>query len=71
MHKASCTNAASIRLVDMHLECIFPSLSSHTAAQGKGLGSTYATRAPFHVEGGKETTSKVVKFQLHCNPLAR
>ena len=24
--------------------------------KGKGLWSTYATRAPFHVEGGKGTT---------------
>src|SRR5437773_3465302 len=32
--------------------------------KGKGLWSTYATRTPFHVEGGKGTTSKVVKFQL-------
>jgi hypothetical protein len=33
--------------------------------------STYATRTPFHVEGGKGTTSKVVKFQLRPDPLAR
>ena len=39
--------------------------------KGKGLWSTYATRAPFHVEGGKGTTSKVVKFQLRPDPLAR
>ena len=32
---------------------------------------TYGTRAPFHVEGGKGTTSKVVKFQLRPDPLAR
>jgi hypothetical protein len=39
--------------------------------KGRGLWSTYATRAPFHVEGGKGTTSKVVQFQLRPDPLAR
>ena len=39
--------------------------------KGKGLWSTYATRAPFHSEGGKGTTSKVVHFQLRPAPLAR
>jgi hypothetical protein len=39
--------------------------------KGRALWSTYATRAPFHVEGGKGTTSKVVKFQLRPDPLAR
>jgi hypothetical protein len=38
--------------------------------KGKGLWSTYATRAPQHIEGGKGTTSKVVKFQLRPNPLS-
>jgi hypothetical protein len=38
--------------------------------KGKGLWSTYATRAPFHIEGGKGTTSKVVHFQLRPDPLA-
>lgn len=38
--------------------------------KGRGLWSTYATRTPFHVEGGKGTTSKVVKFQLRPDPLA-
>src|SRR5207245_10276028 len=37
---------------------------------GKGLWSTYATRAPFHVEGGKGTTRKVLDFQLRPDPLA-
>jgi hypothetical protein len=37
--------------------------------KGKGLWSTYATRAPFHIEGGKGTTSKVVHFQLRPDPL--
>ena len=39
--------------------------------KGKGLWSTYGTRTPFHIEGGKGTTSKVVKFQLRPDPLAR
>jgi hypothetical protein len=39
--------------------------------KGKGIWTTYATRAPFHVEGGKGTTSKVVKFQVRPDPLAK
>jgi hypothetical protein len=39
--------------------------------KGKGIWTTYATRAPFHVEGGKGTTSKVLKFQVRPNPLAK
>ena len=39
--------------------------------KGRGLWATVSTRAPFHMEGGKGTTSKVVKFQLRPNPLAR
>jgi hypothetical protein len=42
-----------------------------TGWKGKGLWSTYATRTPFHAEGGKGTTSKVVHFQLRPDPLAR
>jgi hypothetical protein len=38
--------------------------------KGKGIWSTYATRAPWHIEGGKGTTSKIVHFQLRPNPLA-
>jgi hypothetical protein len=34
-------------------------------------GAQASTRAPFHMEGGKGTTSKVVKFQLRPDPLAR
>jgi hypothetical protein len=37
--------------------------------KGKGIWTTYATRAPFHVEGGKGTTSKLVKFQVRTSPL--
>jgi hypothetical protein len=38
--------------------------------KGKGIWSTYATRAPWHIEGGKGQTSKAVKFQLRPDPLA-
>ncbi|HEY2646660.1 MAG TPA: carboxypeptidase-like regulatory domain-containing protein [Candidatus Acidoferrales bacterium] len=38
--------------------------------KGRGLWSTYATRTPWHLEGGKGTTSKAVKFQLRPDPLA-
>src|SRR5437867_4201303 len=38
--------------------------------KGKGLWGTYSTRAPFHVEGGRGTTRKVVKFQLRREPHA-
>jgi hypothetical protein len=39
--------------------------------KGRGLWSTVSTRAPFHLEGGKGTTSKVVRFQLRPDPLAK
>jgi len=39
--------------------------------KGKGLWATYGTRTPFHAEGGKGTTSKVVHFQLRPDPLAQ
>ena len=39
--------------------------------KGRGLWSTYATRTPFHSEGGQGTPSKVVHFQLRPDPLAR
>ncbi len=38
--------------------------------KGKGLWTTVSTRVPFHMEGGKGTTSKVMHFQLRPNPLA-
>ena len=41
-----------------------------TGWKGKGLWSTYATRAPFHTETGRGTTSKVLHFQLRPDPLA-
>ncbi len=39
--------------------------------KGRGLWATVSTRAPFHMEGGKGTTSKVVKFQLRPDPLEK
>ena len=39
--------------------------------KGRGLWATVSTRTPFHMEGGKGTTSKVFKFQLRPDPLAR
>jgi hypothetical protein len=39
--------------------------------KGRGLWATISTRAPFHLEGGKGTTSKVLKFQLRPDPLAK
>jgi hypothetical protein len=42
-----------------------------TGWKGKGLWSTTGTRTPFHMEGGKGTRPKVVKFQLRPDPLAK
>jgi hypothetical protein len=39
--------------------------------KGRGLWAAISTRAPFHMEGGKGTTSKAVHFQLRPDPLAR
>ena len=39
--------------------------------KGKGIFTSYSTRAPFHVEGGKGTTSKLVKFQMRPGPLSK
>ena len=39
--------------------------------KGRGLWTTVSTRGPFHMEGGKGTTSKVMKFQLRPDPLAK
>ena len=39
--------------------------------KGRGVWATYGTRAPFHLETGKGTPSKVVKFQLRPDPLAK
>jgi hypothetical protein len=42
-----------------------------TGWKGRGLWATVSTRTPFHMEGGKGTTSKVMHFQLRPDPLAR
>jgi hypothetical protein len=39
--------------------------------KGKGLWSTWGTRAVFHTEGGTSNMSKVVKFQMRPDPLAK
>lgn len=39
--------------------------------KGKGLWATVSTRTPFHMEGGKGTTSKVLKLQMRPDPLAK
>jgi hypothetical protein len=39
--------------------------------KGRGIWTTISTRAPFHMETGKGTTSKVIKFQLRPDPLAQ
>jgi hypothetical protein len=39
--------------------------------KGRGIWATWSTRAPFHSETGKGTSSKVVKFQMRTDPLAK
>jgi hypothetical protein len=39
--------------------------------KGRGLWATISTRAPFHMETGKGTTSKVMHFQMRPDPLAK
>ena len=39
--------------------------------KGRGVWATYGTRTPFHLETGKGSRPKVVKFQLRPDPLAR
>src|SRR6185369_5042928 len=43
--------------------------SANGGWKGKGIWTTFATRTPFHVEGGKGTTSKIIKFQVRPDPL--
>ena len=42
-----------------------------TGWKGRGLWATVSTRTPFHMEGGKGTSSKVMHFQLRPDPLAK
>jgi len=39
--------------------------------KAKGIYTTIATRAPFHMEGGKGETSKLIKLQVRPDPLAK
>jgi hypothetical protein len=39
--------------------------------KGRGVRANYGTNFNWHTEGGKGTTSKMVKFQVRPNPLAR
>jgi hypothetical protein len=39
--------------------------------KGKGIYSSVSTRAPFHMETGKGTLPKLVKWQVRPNPLAK
>jgi hypothetical protein len=39
--------------------------------KGRGVWATHSMRTPQHLEGGKGQTSKVVKFQLRPDPLAK
>jgi len=42
-----------------------------TSWKGKGLWTASASRATWHLEGGKGTRPKLVKLQLRPNPLAQ
>jgi hypothetical protein len=39
--------------------------------KGRGIYSTISTRTPFHMEGGKGTAPKIVRFQMRPDPLAK
>jgi len=39
--------------------------------KGRGLYASSGTRTPFHMEGGKGTRPKLVKFQVRPDPLAK
>jgi hypothetical protein len=39
--------------------------------KGKGLWTAYSSQAPWHVEGGKGATSKIMQIQLRPAPLAK
>ena len=44
---------------------------SEAGWKGRGVWATNSTRAPFHLETGAGTSSKVLHFQLRPDPLAR
>jgi len=39
--------------------------------KGKAVYTPVSTRAPFHMEGGKGTLPKLVKFQVRPDPLSK
>ncbi|MEQ1897639.1 MAG: carboxypeptidase-like regulatory domain-containing protein [Vicinamibacterales bacterium] len=39
--------------------------------KGRGLWAAYSSQAPWHTEGGRGTTSKLMQIQLRPDPLAR
>ncbi len=39
--------------------------------KGRAIWTTFGSRTPFHLEGGKENRPRVVKFELRPDPLAR
>jgi len=39
--------------------------------KGKAVYSTFATRAPFHMEGGKGSLAKIIKFQVRPDALSK
>jgi hypothetical protein len=39
--------------------------------KGKGIWTTHGNRVPWHLEGGKGTRPKVLKFQVRPGPLAK
>jgi hypothetical protein len=39
--------------------------------KGKGIWTSISTRAPFHMEGGKGQTPKLVKFQVRPDPTSK
>jgi hypothetical protein len=43
----------------------------NTGWKGRGIWTTISTRTPFHMETGRGTTSKVMKFQVRPDPLAK
>jgi len=42
----------------------------NTGWKGRGTYADFGTIAPWHIEGGKNTNSKMVKFQMRPHPLA-
>ena len=39
--------------------------------KGRGFRASISTGPPFHMEGGKGTTGKAIRFELRLDPLAR